>query len=245
MTCYKKQLKVPYYQSDKDEYMSPVYILKNLGEISISHNIEASKSLGDEYSQYGWMLNKWKVRISKYPRVLDDIEIVTWISKVDRFFVNREFLIKGSDGESLVYATSLWIFIDMERRKPARIKDDMIDSKLIYNKSYLKSYTRFPKKFKVDNSIDFKVRREDIDWNQHVNNANYLSWIIESVPDNIVSSYRLIEFEIDYRQELTYPNIISANSKFVTDKEINLIHSITSSEGDIVHTLGSTIWQKK
>ena len=40
------------------------------------------------------------------------------------------------------------------------------------------------------------IRYTDIDFNSHVGNVNYVKWIIDSMPFEIVKDYRICEFKI-------------------------------------------------
>ena len=46
----------------------------------------------------------------------------------------------------------------------------------------------------------FNVRYSDIDTNGHVNNSKYVSWIIETVPLEIVLNYTLKNLKMDYKR---------------------------------------------
>jgi len=50
----------------------------------------------------------------------------------------------------------------------------------------------------------FNVRLSDLDLNQHVNNARYIEWALESVPLEIWRGYQLQRIEISFRAETKY-----------------------------------------
>lgn len=242
MKIYEKEVRLYYYDVDKDKFMSPRAMLKYFDEVSAVHNnINSGQEV--EAKGYGWMLNKWKVKINKYPKLYENILIKTWISKIDRFFVNREYSIEDRNGQELVSASSLWIFIDMDKRRPARLSEDLIDYDLVMDKFFFNKFTRFNKNMEFDNEIEFRVRRSDIDINQHVNNLVYFDWILEEVPEKIYFNYKLRSFEIDYRREITYPATIKSKNKIVENGDISILHGIYDQEKD-ANVYGESNWDK-
>lgn len=40
-----------------------------------------------------------------------------------------------------------------------------------------------------------------MDMNKHLNNAAYLTWILDSIPDELLSTRILVQYEVDYKSE--------------------------------------------
>lgn len=247
MKISEREIELRYYDVGRRRKMTPRAILKYFSEISAAHNdLNNGKEL--EAKGYGWMINKWRVGVEKYPSLYDRVIIKTWISNIDRFFVTREFAIESLSGEILVKATTLWIFIDMEKRRPARLNEDLIDYGLVVDKNFFTSYTRTGKDLDLENEMDFRVRRMDIDTNQHVNNLVYFDWMLENVIEEIYEDYEIKELEIDYKKEVTYPAVITArdngNIDLLGGNTINLTHGIYNEDQDL-RVVGLTSWRKK
>lgn len=54
----------------------------------------------------GWVLNRWLLRMDKYPKLGEKISIETWPSNFERFYGTREFSIKDSIGNLFGQACS-------------------------------------------------------------------------------------------------------------------------------------------
>ena len=202
MGKHTKKLIIPYYDTDIDGRVSPYNILKYFGETSSSHTDEFLFDKKEDNHNYGWMLYRWKVKIDKYPKAKDKIYIETWISKLDRFYIYREFRVLNEEDEVLVIASTVWIMVDMKKKRPIRIPSDFLGKSEILDESNFTEFENFKEKIHFEKDIAFKVRRSDIDYNNHVNNTKYLLWIIEGVPNNIYENYILSEFEIVYKKEI-------------------------------------------
>ncbi len=245
MNIYIKEIKIPYYDCNYKNEMNPTAILKYLSEISINHNELESDLEKIEKDKYGWMLNKWKVEIDRYPKAEEKIRIETWISKVDMFFVNREFAIYDRNDNEIIRATALWIFMDMDRRRPVRFEKRFYNENDIIGKNYFRDFKRFKRNRDYEKSIDFKIRRVDIDNNNHVNNVIYFIWMLEAIDDDIYNNYKLREFEIDYKNEVSYPSIISSKIKVEDENgDLNIYHEISDNDKKTDNALAKSKWIK-
>ena len=48
------------------------------------------------------------------------------------------------------------------------------------------------------------MRRSDLDMNEHVNNASYLKWLLEDVPEGVQDDMRVAGVDIEFRAEARY-----------------------------------------
>ena len=246
MDKYTKKFNIPFYDGDKDGYIRPINILKYFGETS---GEETDRLLGEKEIElnYGWMLYRWKVEIVEYPKVKDDIEIKTWVSRLDRFYAFREFTLFDGNGNTMVKASTVWLCIDMNRKRPIRIPKEYAEAIEEVGGANFKNFYDFKDEIQVSGYSDFKVRRSDIDYNNHVNNTRYLSWIIESMTEDIYNDYRLSEFEIIYKKEIKYGDTMSTG--FVLDSRdddcLEFSHIITDFHKEEEHAFGRTRWVKK
>lgn len=49
---------------------------------------------------------------------------------------------------------------------------------------------------------EFIVRRSDIDTNAHVNNTKYIEWVLETIPEEVYRTYRMVALEAEGEHEL-------------------------------------------
>lgn len=247
MTKYRKTFEIPYYNADKNKEATPFSILSYLGETSGAHtgsidfNMDKDKTLN-----YGWMLNRWKVQIERYPMVGEKIIIETWSSGVDRFYATREFVIYDENNMIIGKASTLWILVNMIKKRPIRIPTEFSEAMKPIDEKNFEDFYQFKNNIEIEDYIDFHVRRFDIDSNNHVNNTIYLSWIMETLPEKIFDSYSLYEFEIQYKKETKYGDTIMAGSKELAKdhKKIDYIHTIMDINLSESHALGFTRWKR-
>ncbi|MBU5426336.1 hypothetical protein KQI41_07900 [Tissierella pigra] len=245
MKKYRKHFEIPYYESDKNGRLRQVSLLEYLGETSGEHtdylgfNSEDIKELN-----CAWMLNRWKVKVLRYPKVKEKIIIETWTSKMDRFYANREFKIYDEENNEIGRASTVWIFIDMNKKKPVRIPTILFEKVNLVEEINFEDFYDFKKTIDIKDTLDFHVRKSDIDYNNHVNNTKYLSWVLETIPEDIYENCQLSEFELLYKKEAVYGNTILAGINILNEKnhEKDFIHKIMDIDTNEIHALGMTRW---
>lgn len=244
---YEKIFEVPYYQCDNRGDLASEYLLKYLGEMANLHSDELGLSF-DYFKEknMAWVLNRWKVNIEIFPRFKENIKIKTWTVDFNKFYAYRNFEVKNENNKTIIFATSVWLLIDTKRKRPIRIPEDLA-KKYIIKKGIIPDFYDFKEDVDIIDRFRFDVRKSDIDYNKHVNNSNYLNWILESIPIKHEEMNRLKEFEILFKKETLYGEKII--SKIGVAKDLNLknqyIHQVVGGEGQDIKTLARTSWEKR
>lgn len=248
MKKFKKEFNIPFYDSNKFGEISPVSIIRYLGETSEAHSEHQKIGLDElRKNNYGWILYRWKVKMDHYPRVKDKIIVETWTSSFLKFYAYREFMIYDSNMNEIGRARTLWIFIDTDKKRPIRIPKEFDGIYSICSERVFEGFWDLDDEFKASNVLDFHVRKSDIDYNEHVNNSNYLEWIIETISKEIEEEYILNELEILYKKETLYGETITSQRDKGIYGEDTLIfnHRIVNKENREEKTIARTIWKKR
>lgn len=242
MSKYRMQLAIPYYDGDKNGYLRPENLLAYLGEASTLHS--NSIGLGQKEllaHNYSWMLNRWRARFYKHPRVMDEITVETWSSGIDKFYATREFVVYGKDEEILFKGTTQWVFLDLNKLRPVRVPEEIGRIYSGCKDRVLEDFYDFKKEYDTEEGLQFHVRRSDIDSNNHVNNVIYLMWLLEALPDHIIENKKLYDLDIFYKKEVKQGNTIESSIIQDTDEEdLTFLHKIT--KGEEVHAFARTVW---
>ncbi|MDP4127763.1 MAG: thioesterase [Bacillota bacterium] len=245
---FKVEFDVHYYEVNPREEATSLTILHYLEDAAIAHSESVGYGVGRLKSEKrAWILNRWHLQIKRYPVYGEKVIIETWPSNFERFYATREFLIKDNHQKVIGQATSLWIFINTETKRPLRIGPEFLDA---YG---LESFRALEDSFDPLNVVSedegssgsgqaFLVRRSDIDTNGHVNNANYLQWMLEVIPEEIYQNHHLAALEIIYKKETTYGSSIRSRCYFKGLKQTNpeyghVIHDESGQELAIARTV--------
>ncbi|MCR5197070.1 MAG: hypothetical protein K6D38_12165 [Pseudobutyrivibrio sp.] len=125
----------------------------------------------------GWFVTTYEIHINRMPKYMERIVINTYPYQVRGMMARRVYTISTEDGELLVYADSLWVLMDLENLRPARLDDKIIAAyplddeppKYHFNRSKLQYRDGDGTKVGV-----FKVTENHIDSNNHMNNSYYI-----------------------------------------------------------------------
>jgi acyl-ACP thioesterase len=242
MEKYTKEFIIPYYDTDKNGLLKISALLAYMEETSSFHSDALGigvEELGK--NNYGWMLNRWRARFYKLPKVKEKVIIDTWTSGFDKFYAYREFAVYDINNEPICNATTLWIFLDVEKKKPIRVPKEFNGIYKIVDEKLMHDFADFRDDFTTKEGMDFHVRRSDIDYNQHVNNVKYLDWILETVPEDVYENYQLHELDIQYKKELKLGTTIDSLILEEKDnKNPTYLHKITNRKE--INAYGRTEW---
>lgn len=248
MQKYIKEFFIPYYDTDKNGVVYPASLLTYMGETSSFHSDTLGVGIDElRKNNYGWMLNRWRVKFYKYPKVKDTITVETWTSGFDKFYATREFVIYNEGKDIIGEATTLWIFLDIAKKRPKRIPKEFDGIYNIIDEKLLHDFYDFNFEVGKDTEICFNVRKTDIDYNNHVNNVKYLNWMLEVIPEEVDNKYYLSEFDIQYKREIKLGNLIksSIDEGIEKDNKLIFVHKINESTSSDINTFGRTVWEKR
>jgi len=155
-----------------------------------------------------WVLARLRMELDRYPRWKDTVQVETWPSGLDRLYATRAFILHDGDG-AFARASSAWLVIDTERRRPTRPPAILRDVDLPDRDAPLTlSLDPIPAPEHTDCEQRFQVRFSDLDLNRHVNNVRYVEWAVEAVPERVLTHYQPAALDIQFRAETTFGDTI-------------------------------------
>lgn len=243
MNKYIKEFKIEDFDTDNERLIKVDKILSYMAETSTWH----SNALGlgvDEIRKenYGWMLIKWELEIAEYPKVKDNVQIATWTSGFNKFYATREFQMLDSSESVIAKASSLWVFLDINRRRPIRIPGHIIQK---YSICKSKNFNDFSN-IEIEGNLliksnKFKVVENHLDENNHVNNIKYIEWLLLGLTDKL-NKNKIKKLAINYKKELLIGDDVY--TEVIQSKEENeLYHRILTSKE--LNAIAITSWEKK
>ncbi len=242
---YEQNYFIHYYDVDLKQKASIFSFLRYFEDIAILHSEYVKRGI-EYYTQHhvGWVLYKWDVKIKRYPEFKETIQVRTEPSHLKGFHAFRYFDILDLNGNKIVTANSMWLFLNTDTKRPTRITDDIFEGYGVdKNKMIELEFGDINKISKIDSEKEFDVRYVDIDSNHHVNNIKYIEWALEMVPQNIINNYSMNHLKVNYKKETKYGNIVISSIEIPKEAEkIKCIHQISS--GDSVLCILETNWQQ-
>lgn len=149
-----------------------------------------------------WIIYKWKINFNREIKENETIKIKTWPSGFDKIYSYREFTCYDKDEKLLFKATAVFLLIDIKNKKPIRLSKEIIDLYDIYEKRNFLEIERIDLEEEINKLASFDVRKSDIDYNKHVNNSVYFSWIFDSIPEEFLENKFISDINLIYNKEI-------------------------------------------
>ncbi len=215
---FKLAKTIDYFSIDSSWKMTIAALSQQLQQAAIFHSRSVGLDLDHliKEKSSGWVLNRIHMDVYRYPVYNELLETITWTRCVKGIKSQREFEV-FSGKEKLAAASSVWILVDIQKRKIKRIPTEMEglytiteDVALVPKPEDWKAHSNFHPDFKMDISI----RHTDYDPLGHVNNTVYFSFI-ETLISGLTSKTPLISsIKIQYYKEISIDNqVVTAGLK--------------------------------
>jgi medium-chain acyl-[acyl-carrier-protein] hydrolase len=187
-----------------------------------------------------WMLARLQLRSTAPPEGRSRIIAETWPSGIESRFARRDFRLWLDGMETpFVHATSYWLLIDITRKRPVTVGNILGPEHVIPIGHAVD--VPFPP-LQADGApvltVEFRVRRSDLDMNDHVNNVHYVEWLAEAVPEEVWREQRIAELDVEYKRAVQFGDTVRIDTHQAGPGAY--IH--TMSAGDAVVVAARSVW---
>ncbi|WP_147678714.1 acyl-[acyl-carrier-protein] thioesterase [Algibacter pacificus] len=243
---FDKQFELRYFEMNKLGLATPTIILGLLEETAADHSYAIDHSLFDLVTKnIGWVLVSGVLQMDRYPNYKEKITIRTWLSSYSSIKGYRENIIYDENQNIIGKAKGLWVFFDIEKRRPIPIFNEIKEKWSYYNEESISGDIK--KKISAvdfaDHIKEFRVNRYDTDMNKHVNNIRYLQWVIESIPEDISEHYFLHKIDGRFIAEAQYGDTVLSLTRALETKN-TFAHTIKIAGSNLVCATAKTLWKK-
>lgn len=245
---YDKSFRLRFFEMNNLGEASPTTILTLLEEAAADHCYSIGHSLYDLKQQnIGWILLSGCMLMERYPIYKEKITIRTWLSSYTSIRGYRENIIYDEDHNIIGRARGLWLFFDIEKRRPANIFEDIIRKWSFCEDMCIDhNITRKIKPvLSSDMTRQFSINKFDVDAYDHVNNIRYLAWLMESMPEEIKNSCYLHFIDGRFVSEAQYGDTLVSFTREHETVNQSYIHSIKTESNSKVCASAETVWRKR
>jgi acyl-ACP thioesterase len=234
------------YEVDCRSRLSILSIFNFLQEAASKHAEALGVSIQQLFAEnYTWLLSRLKIKIDAFPALNDQIQVNTWPSGTQRLFALRDFALIHVDDRPIAVATSAWLVIDLQKRRPVRIAPFLERLKPLEGAHILTdTLAKLPGLKQYTYEHAYQVRYRDLDINQHVNNVSFVEWIVESIPKTTLASSLLSEMEINFLAEAFESDRILARCQPHNSTQRAFDHSIIREQDGQELARARTNWRE-
>ena len=228
---YKYALR--YYEKDLNRYLKPVSMFNFMQDVATMHAEGCGFGPSFVFSHnLAWFVLKYKLVIYKNINDLEEIEIKTESRGINKLFANRDFYFYNN-GEIFAKASSIWVLVDFDTKKIVKPMEFLSGRIPVFEKREEDlEYDKIPS---VDENSpelmkkEFRIRFDDIDINQHVNNPNYLAWALETLDYDFRFKNVMKSMDIYFKKEIAFGGEILSSASINKDENYS-IHSIKNAQ---------------
>jgi medium-chain acyl-[acyl-carrier-protein] hydrolase len=200
---FEKTFNVTSYEIDFTGKMSVFGLFNRFQDLAGEHAefLKVGYDLLRE-SNLAWILSRVKVKIFSLPKWEDKVLLATWPKGIDRLFALRDFSLVNEKGEVMALATSCWLLLDLDKKRPRKI--DGLPINLTFPNAQ-HAINEVPDKISMPDDLitvfEKPIWLSDIDTNQHVNNAQYAKWISDCFTEAQYLNRRISSMQINFLEE--------------------------------------------
>lgn len=248
---YEETAVISYYSTDTRLLLTQNNLAVLFQDLAIRHSDSLGYTLhylGEE--QKGWAITNWHIQIDRFPEYGEKVLMQTWSSSCKRMQAERSYHMLDEKGNIIVKASSRWIYMDLNRRRPTAIPKSMEEDYYSGLEAAIENEKYHLPKGEDENlvfEVPLVVRRSETDSNRHTNNTQYIAWAMDMIPDYIYDSYHSYDIGVVYRKEC-YRNSEVMAKTYVKDidegKEV-ITYFLDAADHSVIFCQVATLWQKK
>ena len=159
-----------------------------------------------------------QVEIVRVPQFKEELTVTTSIYEVMPMYGFRNTFIRDAQGQPCYRTWSMGAFVDLATGKLARLSEGAIASLTLEPKQEMNYRGRRIILPKQEGTVLYPVRvmRADIDYNRHMNNANYVRIAMELLPDGFEVRDMRVEYRIAAKQgDLLTPTLYPIDGGYI------------------------------
>jgi len=164
-----------------------------------------------------WVLSRMTIEIYNQLKWNEETEVETWPKSLEGLLYTRDYIVRDKSQNIIARATSGWLAIDTETKKPKII--DGIKAEMFVHLKEKHGINESPEKLPPTHEGDLFTTHSgyfDIDLNRHVTSTRYIDWMMDT-------------FTVEFHHK-HYPKRISVNfmKETMPGDSINIIRNNTN-----------------
>ena len=220
-SVYENRYEVLPLATDRFGRMLPSMMLRLSQQISGEHCtiLGVDQPYLDEKGLF-WAIIRSDLQISRIPAAGEMLKLRTWPMPTTRTAYPRAVIAYDEAGEEVFRVSSLWILMDRESRAMVLPGKSGVEVNGIEPEAV--SLPRSLSPIIPTASENRSVRFLDLDKNQHMNNARYLDWVYDALPDGFHESHALRHAALCYLNEARFGQALTLGWAFTDQGSLQL-----------------------
>lgn len=194
--------KIIYQESDRMFEYKIANLLSMFADLATINAIQIGMWKDELKGKYGWMLSRQTLKLKRPISLEEEVNVITRVQGGSRVQFGRSYDIE-SEGEIIGGAYSIWTLIDLKNRrivKPQQVGLNILEIEKTH--SFVENYEPVLKNIKTQQVSERQVLYNDVDVNQHMNNAKYIEWALDLISYQQHQEYYIEQLSMHYKKEI-------------------------------------------
>ena len=162
-----------------------------------------------------WVLTRQVIKLFRIPVLNQKITIETWAHGTTETMAIRDFNIMNAEDEVIGISRTSWMMLDLVARRPVRLSRNLHKKIPLVPGRLMEDLVLDKINVETDEPAReraFQVVYSDLDMNHHVNNINYLRWVLDDFDGQFRDKFRIRTIEMNYLAEAFLGDTLSCFS---------------------------------
>ena len=220
-------------------------LVRLMHEAAMENVLKLKMSVWDlEPLHLAWVLMRKHIRIYRIPMLGEKLQMRTHPSGFEKVFTYRDYRVWDEEGKKVAEVSTTWLCMDTQTRRMTRIPDHIRAMELPPKDTCLPIPDRKPLAFEqADQQLSYRVNWFDLDFNSHLNNVQYVQWMLEAAPESLLKSAQVKEMELQYKAEALLGDELLSEVEIVDD--FTCRHRLVRPADGKELAVGQSVWGGK
>lgn len=210
--------------------LKPVNFLHFLEDAAYKHAEKYGFGYSATYPNgYGWFMLRCHIKFEKFPKAWDNLFITTWAVEGKGAMCRRDFIAKDEQKNVVAKVATNWGLVNFDTKRLVNPFKTLNFPQLYPEYAFETNFEKIEAPAETTYSKEFEVRYDELDLNQHVNNAIYFGWAIDTMPFEFLSQNNVKEIEVAFKKE-AHAGMKILSKVFYDTATKTSIHSIENAE---------------
>ena len=230
MQKYRKMYQLKSYECDASFRLRLMSLFNFFQDVADGHAEEMGVGYTFcEHHKIGWVGANYHVQIERIPTWREPGVLSTWPSGTTAVSGIRDFQMTDETGTELIKASSQWVVVDIEKKRPVPVKKHLPDYEVIDEWAVETTFPKWAPVTRADMTLQIPVLHDHIDFNKHVNNAYYSVWAMDSLPETFLQTHQLSQLEVAFKKPALLGDVVTVSTQI---NDLETCHDLT--KGDTI-----------
>jgi len=194
-----------------------------------------------------WVLSQLRIAVDRWPAAGETLLIETWPEAASGTRIERRFRLLDGDGKVLGEAITLWLVMDLQRRRPVRLPEYVTATfGTLVGPNRPSRLDPIPALERPELEQTLTVAYGDLDMVHHANNAAFVEWMVSCVAGSLWNTHDPATIEVNYLAECRLGDTIVSLCGPADDNDPpTAVHSLVRTADAIEVARARSVWRPR